>query len=521
MLQGAPISPDLSLLSELETRFEVWSWQFEGLHYWPIARAALRTHLVRGLSAVPGLQSAPAARPASSVANSPAAVMSADELRRFWASKFDWAQERVDLLFLSRQEDNHDLVGDLAHDRMVDPLYRLAEGAGYRVAKVRIDRGVAPPFDRLAVAAQAFNPNSSPDLDLKVPALAGVDEVLGELARRGLTFEGGSAIIRSTIKRTLHREIAFGALLDRCKPRAVVLGVFDDPVQMSAILACGRRNIRSIDVQHGKQGLDHLLCIKWQNIPMTGSDLLPDRFWTWGEPTARRVNAALAPATKVHRAIVGGNAWLAEWRSGAHGRLDTARHFASRFADAARRLLVCLQPISDPVPPTLREAMARAPNDWVWWVRLHRKQRHLRDDIVRILETTGARFEIDEPTALPLYPLLMQSDFQLTGWSTVAFEAEAFDVPTVLFHPFGETVFAEEIGEGRFVFAANGDSLIQAIKNARSRPARGRLAKYVHSDIAASRRALGRLVPSRAYASLAALWRRMFSDAKPTGVDGA
>jgi hypothetical protein len=188
--------------------------------------------------------------------------------------------------------------------------------------------------------------------------------------------------------------------------------------------------------------------------------------------------------TKKHRPVVGGNVWLAEWKQGLHGGDDAARALAERSSDASRRLIVCLQPIADPVPPALREAMEKSPGDWVWWIRLHRKQLAQREEIRRLIAATGARFEIDEPTALPLYPLIMASDCHLTGWSTVAFEAEAYGVPTVLFHPMAASIFESEIAEGRFLLARNGDGVLAAVAAARA--GRKYLAPYIVTDLDAA-----------------------------------
>jgi hypothetical protein len=493
------ISNRLGLLSKIERTFDVWSWDFQGLRYWPLVRSALRTALMRPITAgitSEGSSPSPSGRPAG-----PVKTMTADEIRSSWAARFAALPRSVDVLFLSRVEDNHDVVAGQAHDRMIDPIYRLAVKRGYIAAKLRVHRSASAPSAQLAVAAPAFGPDEGMDLDLKMPSLPELDRMLDWIASTGAALDLKSSVLRSLIKRILHREIVFGALLDHCRPRAVFLGVFDDPMQMAAVLACRRRGVLVIDVQHGKQGSDHLLCTTWENIPPSGSELLPDRFWVWGEATARRVSAALGPAAETHRPMIGGNVWLAEWQRGVHGGVDAARSFAARSADASRRLLVCLQPIADPVPPPLRDAMAASPADWVWWVRLHRKQATQRDEIAALVAATGARFELGEPTALPLYPLIMASDCHLTGWSTVAFEAEAYGVPTVLFHPQAESIFESEIAEGRFYFARDGESVLAAIAAAKD-SARHDLPPYISTDAAVAGRLLEDMLGSGALTRL-------------------
>lgn len=499
----------LAILPEIERSFDVWSFEHRGLRYWPLLRSTLRTALMQPASARIVSDVPSEAGPAAAESRP---KMTAEEISTLWKARFATLPPRVDALFLSRSEDNHDVVDGLAHDRMIDPIYRLAEKKARRTLKLRVTRGATAPNEHLAVAAQAVGPDEHADLDLKMPALPEVDRVLEWVTARGISPAPNSTSFRSLIKRTLHREIVFGALLDACRPKMVFLGVFDDPMQMAAVLACRRRGILVIDIQHGKQGRDHNLCTPWEKAPARGSELLPDRFWVWGEPTARQVSAGLGMLAKRHRPVVGGNVWLAEWKQGMHGGDGAARALAERSADAARRLVVCLQPIADPVPPALREAMEKSPADWVWWVRLHRKQRAQRQQISRLIAATGARFELDEPTALPLYPLIMASDCHLTGWSTVAFEAEAYGVPTVLFHPTAASIFESEIEEGRFLFAQDGDGVLSAVVAAADGGKGHGLAPYIVADLGAAGRLLGRLqrtaLPRRLAKGLSLPFRR-------------
>jgi hypothetical protein len=487
-----PIEDLLGILPEIERTSDVWSWTFAGLHYWPLLRCALVGSLLQPISSKVVATAAPVSGAAVAPAATPARK-SAERIGAMWAERFATLSAPVDALFLARFEDSHDMVEGLAHDRMIDPILRLARTSGYSTLKLRIARGVAASDKPLSVPAPVIRPDDDADLDLAVPALSEVDRLLEWVVDRRAGTTLTSSAVRSLIKRTIHREIVFGALLDSVKPRALFLGVFDDPMQMAAVLACRRRGILVVDIQHGKQGRDHVLCTRWENMPADGSELLPDRFWVWGEATERQVAAALGSGVSRHRPVVGGNVWLSEWKRGLHGGSDAVQALAARHARSARRLLVCLQPIADPVPPALRDALAASPKDWIWWVRLHRKQASQGDGIKEMLAATGARFEIDEPSAVPLYPLILASDCHLTGWSTVAFEAEAYGVPTVLFHPMAESIFASEIAEGRFRYARDGAGLLVAVEEAGA-SGRPDVPSYIVADLDVAAQRLAELL---------------------------
>ena len=111
---------------------------------------------------------------------------------------------------------------------------------------------------------------------------------------------------------------------------------------------------------------------------------------------------------------------------------------------------------------------------------------------------------------MPLYPLIMASDCHLTGWSTVAFEAEAYGVPTVLFHPLAESIFESEIAEGRFYFARDGQGVLAAIAAAKI-SGKHDLPPYISADAAVARKLLKDILGSgpltRLFLRLARDWR--------------
>lgn len=450
------------LLSRLERDLDTWSWDYRGLAYWPLIRTSLRRLLLEPIAvpvAKPSVEHF--ARPSTASGNLPR--MSRDEIYRFWWDAFVWASGQVDVLMVARREDAVDLVSGRYHDRLVDPLWRLAHEMGLNVLKVTGSRAQPTADLPLAIPSIVIYPDNHADLDISVSLLPELNDMLQHLKTLGVDLTARSGELRSSIKRTIHREAVFGALLDRCRPRMVVLGVFDDPVQMAMVAACRRRGILVVDIQHGSQGPRHLACTKWENIPANGSELIPDRFWVWGKPTADRISSAFGPNIRTHLPLIGGNAWLAEWTSGIHAEGEPASDFLDTQERFEKCVLVCLQPLSDPLPPTLLKALQDSPANWCWWIRLHRKQKGYLEQIKAQIASTGATFEIEAPSRLPLYPLLLAADHHLTGWSTVAFEAEALGCPTTLFHPLAGSFLNEEIAEGRFNWAKSGAELLSFV----------------------------------------------------------
>ncbi len=461
----------IEFLNQMEDEYDVWSWQFEGIHYWPLLRIHLWSKMVAEFSAKPAQKNIrPASKakagdlkPKKSIVQTPPALLTANQLRKRVFSSFPKRQSS-DILLLSRHIDAIDCVEGEYHDRLVDPIWRLAKKTGLSVKKIQVIVTAAQLTNKkLAVPSAVIEPDSFGLVKETIDALPELTGLVKKAQDIGIDFALNDGVFRSLLRRTLTRSIVFEVLLDVYQPKLVMLGVFYDPFFMAAVLACRRRGIKIADIQHGKQGIYHGAFNSWHHIPAGGSQLLPDYFWAWGEQTAKRIEIGMAAQADHHRPYIAGNVWLGEWKNKQHHLSDHAKDFFAAQAHFEKRILVSLQPIKEPLPETLLKAMEISPKKWVWWFRLHPKQRSNIDFFKKRIMETGASFEMEEPCDLPLYPLILKADYHLTGWSTVAFEAEALGCKTALFHPLGYSILAPEITEQRFLYAKNGEELIEII----------------------------------------------------------
>jgi len=160
-------------------------------------------------------------------------------------------------------------------------------------------------------------------------------------------------------------------------------------------------------------------------------------------------------------------------------------------------VLVSLQPLDEPLPGLLREAIARAPRDWLWLVRAHPHQRPGLARLRQRLSPLGEeRVEIEEASRRPLFALLAASDHHVTCWSSVVYEALAFDVPSTVIDPAARALYARELAEGSFRAADDAPALLASI--ARSEPPARAPRAYIEHDRACAERALRSLLePAR------------------------
>ena len=81
------------------------------------------------------------------------------------------------------------------------------------------------------------------------------------------------------------------------------------PDMMGICAAASKLGIRTIDIQHGKQGKYQAMYSGWTNIPSNGYDLMPEKFWCWGKPSCNHILDSSPNRTK-HIPFVGGYPWI-------------------------------------------------------------------------------------------------------------------------------------------------------------------------------------------------------------------
>jgi len=417
------------------------------------------------------------------------------KLRKKAHQEFSNISFQTDALLLSRQEDIVDNINGRYYDRVIDPFLGLCRDVGVKAEKcVILKNSVASDLKRNMALPAGFslNPDSVGKSYRIIRNLPGLNELTNYLEHRNISslIKLDNTAICSGIKRLIDRSIVYEALFEATAPRMVMVSVLDDLLSIAAILACKRKGITVTDVQHGKQGKDHILCVDWKNIPKKGAVLLPDFFWVWGDQTKKRMEQSLGDGTLNHRPMIGGNLWLSDNVHREPEKAERRTNFISTGKKYKKRLLVALQPIAEPLNNVLLEAMANAPKDWIWWVRLHRKMRNREQEISELLVKTGANFDVGLATELSLYSLLREADHNLTAWSTVAFEAEAFGCPTTLFHPTALDLLSDEIAEKRFNYADTGSKLLSLLHNSSAAANTNRPLPYIVADREIARRTL-------------------------------
>lgn len=463
---GRPSEDLLALFARIERQVDVVDARASGIELWPLLRTRIADRAIHRLKrAVSPLTSL------NAKTDSPLGAsvrVAADVITRLVHEPTTGRRTRAgltptELVFLSRAEDHTDIVQGRRYDRHCDPLIELA--GPQRCTKLR----VGPRWEPTPVA---FNPPVHLDpvaVNVRARLLLAASRAPVEL-REFLRACESAAGQRLVPLATLNHDLVtissmsewFGRTLERLRPRALFVVCFYAPVPMAAIRAARERGIVTVDLQHGKQGWSHPWYTHWGRVPVEGFSTVPDFFWVWGQESAHNINSTWPVERTRHRTVVGGNPWMSAWKADPERLLD-ARFvpFVRRVEREPRAILVTLQPLLEPLPAVLMDALERAPKSWLWLMRLHPHMHDQADQIAARLRIHRVEnYELTESSRCPLYALMSRVDHHVTVFSSTCYESLAFGVPTTVLGEVASTLYRDYLRAGLFNLARSGAELV-------------------------------------------------------------
>lgn len=224
----------------------------------------------------------------------------------------------------------------------------------------------------------------------------------------------------------------FRKTLQKVKPRTITTLCYYTEEMMTLHAVANQLGIETIEMQHGPITDLHLAYSNWSNIPETGYDMLPRKFWCWDTDSCKAINQWTQYNT-LYSSFPGGNTWVNFWKN----RDDKSMH--SNF------ILYALQPspitleqlFTDQIVDTIKSSK------YIWYLRLHPRQLQQKQEVVNFAATNGFldKINIDDATNAPLPLLLKNCILNVTHFSGTAIEAADFNKFTVLLNKLGEQAF--------------------------------------------------------------------------------
>lgn len=460
-------------IAQIEQTFDVNALQYQDLQVWPL----IRLHIWWKLLPVLVGQSSSKLSSEENLDSDQVNSSQPSSHRIFHPQDLSdlKVNDSLDILFLSRGQDYTDQLENKFYNRHIDPLIELVQPHFSYVNVELLSTRTEVTTPRF-ISTNFIDSSSfiiSDNWVSKQTKLREIERIQGGFPRlRRLINEKfpdikvtEKSIIRIAQKIEQYYQL-FEKILITLKPKVLMLVCYYSPMGMAAIRACRQLGITTVDIQHGKQGKYHGLYTHWTQIPDQGYEFLPDLFWCWGEESKENIVKWQPENCQQHQPIVGGNCWLAKWMDEQWKLTGQEQMFLNSLKGKQIVVLYSMQPDIEPeIPEFLLDAMQQSPEDWLWLVRLHPRQRERLTAIELLLKKNQIKnTELNLATHLPLYALLKNSHHHVTCWSSVCYEALAFNQPTTILHPHGYQLYEAYIQQGIFSYADNRETLLKSIK---------------------------------------------------------
>jgi len=273
-------------------------------------------------------------------------------------------------------------------------------------------------------------------------------------------------LIEAKIRRVFHFSRIAEKWLKKTGCRIVITDCWYNIYCLAFILAASRLGIKTVDFQHGMQGPGHFSYQAWEKGPSKGYALFPDKFWVWGKNDADILIKNKINNINLNDVIIGGNLWINKW-------LNDENHIIKKSIEKSlaltekweKSILVTLQKGID-LETILFDVIKNSPKNWLWLIRIHRQETdQLANFEKRFWETGHPGINLRDAIEHPLYALFHSVDAHITGFSTCALEALAFDIPTVLIHKSGKYAYQKYIDKGTMYYSIDTDSILKLATN--------------------------------------------------------
>lgn len=378
------------------------------------------------------------------------------------------ARENIDIMLYSKYSTHTDQINGKWYDRFVDPYFEELNTI-YSVKKIEISADQQVNKDVRSIDTIILDQNFFKDYFFykqKNDTELNLDLLTEEISKvTGIKYV--NAKVNSSFYEIIYHRDFFREVFKIIKPKFVFLKCYYENDSFGLILAAKEAGIKTVDIQHGKQGLYHPMYTHFTKIPKQGYELLPDYFWNWGEESA--YNIENWQNNKIsHKAIVGGNLWLAKWKHSDFYTYKSAEEadFVESFKKYNKVILYAIQPLAKELvfPEHIIKAIHNSPENWIWLLRVHPFQKLSENEILKLIGNPKVKVEIQHSTSLPIYHLLKYVSHHITLWSSTCFEANDFNIPTIISHEFGLKLYEEHISKNIFSYSVTTQEILSMIQ---------------------------------------------------------
>ena len=425
-----------TILSQLEQRNDVNSIKVQELCIWPLIRLCIWTELIRAK---------PVAANSSTINLESLSKRTNLALNLHKQVTFKIKTD-TSSAFISQPTSLQKLPdSNQWFDKIVDPLI-LIEKDYEKVSKYYLSP--ISPKTKLFYPANYLYPTIISTANSIQPISYAISDIFSQA---GLPTESAIKVF-NRLYRKFFKWYLFGLKIfsNNSYLKRIYLSCWYSPEKMGLIAAARKFGIQTIDIQHGKQGRFQSMYSGWTCIQEQGYHLMPNWFWCWGQPSTQHIlTDSIYRST--HKPFVGGFPWPDYYRSYIYKENDSKERHPRR----GNKVLFTLQsPIgahTQPIPDFIIDYLLSDNALYDYFIfRGHpnypQSQTYCKE---RLKAISPRRFRISNGEE-NLYDELLECTHHITAFSSCCFEAEMFNIPTLLFGNDAYNNYSEEIASRRF-----------------------------------------------------------------------
>ena len=423
-------SEALHLIIKIENLFDTSSIKWDGLITWPLVRKILWFRLI--------------SINISSKNNQEKKFKNIFSITKSFVSSFfrkTKVNQDSEKIFFSRPQYLQEIKSKKYIDRIVDPIIQLCEikkTSKYYFRKISKEKKMVNNFYVM------LDGSSLTYISIKENQI----NILNKIAE---ILEIDSLQLQREYKQELHAFLywfksAKKLLLKHKNLKEIYLTCWYMTETMGICAAASQLGIKTIDIQHGKQGRYQAMYSGWSKIPEKGYDLMPDRFWCWGKSSCDHI-LSHSPNRKHHIPFVGGFPWIEYYK----------KNIMIRYPKGSSniRVLVTLQPPQgdnhERIPDFILRSLTLEQIKNVHFIfRLHPNDTHGIDYCSERLKLIPSNIYTIDFGKTNLYDLFNEVTHHITAYSSCCYEASHFGLSTLLYGSESKEIYEHEIKEKIF-----------------------------------------------------------------------
>ena len=241
--------------------------------------------------------------------------------------------------------------------------------------------------------------------------------------------------------------------------KEIYIGCWYFPDTMGVCAAADELSIKTIDVQHGKQGKYQAMYSGWTKLPKNGYALMPDSFWCWGQPSCEHILAS-SPNRKKHIPFIGGYPWIEYYKK-------NMLPLDSKNSSSKIRVLLTMQTPQagnlERIPDFIIDFLSSSTIEDVHFIfRYHPNDiygyHYCKERLVLI---DPSLYSIDSGTQ-NLYDVFRVVTHHITAYSSCCYEASLFNIPTLLYGEESKEIYEDDINNDIFTWINSNEESLRA-----------------------------------------------------------